>query len=216
MTKQSKTEQTKAGNAFVYILLAVVLFGALSITLSRGQNNDETSELDEAKIELYANSIIEYAATAQQVVDQMLMTGATIDDINLVLPSDAAFETDSDIYKLYHPDGGGLNFKTMPDEYEGDAGFAPGFLVGNTVNFEWTESSATEIIFMAAGIKQSICANINKKITGASTIPQGLTLSSGDFDTAYCPECEGYPALCVEDAVGNPGLYFYYQILAAR
>ncbi len=231
MKYPDKTNKTEAGNAFVYVLLAVVLFAALTLVLSRGQEGDSTAgELDDAKIEIYANNIIQYAAAAQRTIDQMTISGTMIDDIDFILPSDAAFETGSDINKVYHPDGGGLSPKQIPDNYKAETTPTPpaAFYIGRFNSVEWTESSAEDIIFTAWQINERVCAKINEIITGSSTIPKivGPDLSSrlvdstfggaanGDFDIVECPSCEGYPALCIQSDSGT--INAYYQILASQ
>lgn len=229
MKHLDKTNKTETGNAFVYILLAVVLLAALTLVLSRSQEGDSSmDELTEAKIELYANNIIQYAAAAQRAVDQMTISGTVIDNIDFILPSDAAFETGSDINKLYHPDGGGLVYKPMPSNYQDEIASAPsaGFYIGRFNNVEWTETSADDVIFTAWEINDQVCAKINKLITGSSTIPTVTSAdpssqfvdttfggaANADFTTTECAACESYPTLCIQSG----SVKAYYQILASQ
>ena len=72
--KQSRGCST-AGNALLYILLALALLGLLTMAL-RSQSDQAGSEnLEKEQAQLYATKMVAYAASIKNVVDQMLMTG---------------------------------------------------------------------------------------------------------------------------------------------
>ena len=54
---------SECGNAFLYILIAVVMFAGLMFTISRSVENDNPQgEMDESKAKLAANEIIQFRA----------------------------------------------------------------------------------------------------------------------------------------------------------
>lgn len=218
------------GNVFVYILIAVVLFGSLMFALSRSASQDDPStELAEGQVKIAVNEIIAYAASTSNTITQMQQTGATTDQIDFMLPSDTDFNTAPTIYKIFHPDGGGLNYRALPKGTfdNGGAGLAPGYYVGRFNNIEWTPTSAQDTVFTAYDIHQDVCEAINYKITRSTTIPTASgsnienffvfdDLHSGsnvDFMVTNCAACEDIPALCVTNGSGK---YVFYSILEAE
>lgn len=213
------------GNALVYVLIAIVLFAALSFTLSKRTDNNSTSTVDDAKTGLYADQIIAFASQAKTVIDQMIFTGSTIDTLDFVLPDDNAFETAPNIHKVFHPAGGGLSLSTIPNAAITQVNANPpaGWYIGAFNNVEWTRSTGTDVILTAYQISKSVCESLNERVTGDKTIPavSGALKdylvddgSNSDFEISTCAACEGHTSLCVSNS--PPTMYAYYNIVAAR
>lgn len=209
------------GNAMIYVLIALALFGALTVTLSSQNNQADGEDIDNEVAALYANELLEYVASAQQVVDMMQATGAEVNDLDFVTPSEAGFNTGSNIYKVFHPQGGGLNYyETFNVKIQNDATSVWG--ISNNTNVEWTTTGSDDVILTAYFVKKIVCEIINKKITGSTTIPATSSphddyfLSAGteDLTVAECAGCEGYHALCVMNDTSDN--YSFYNIIAAQ
>lgn len=228
MTKDKKTNQN--GNVFIYILIAVGLFAALMFAISQSSSqNDASGELSEGESKIVAGEIIAYAASAANALAQMQQAGDTISTINFTLPSESNFNDSPTIHKFFHPDGGGFNYKPLPAKASADdaTGLAAGYYIDRFNNIEWTPTTAYDVVFTAYEIKKDVCAELNQKMTGASTIPtvssaslQNLfvsdTLHAGtnsDFMVTNCAACEEVPAMCVTDGSGK---YTFYSILEAE
>jgi len=214
------TVRTQRGNAMVYVLIALALFGFLTATLSRSNNQADEQDIDDEQAEFYALELIEYAASAQIIVDQMLFSGSEVDELDFVMPTDPAFNTPPHHHKVYHPQGGGLSYQfELPEALQVTVN-AGWYVVRN--NVEWTNSSGNDIILTAIRIPQKICEIINKKITGNMNIPQTDDFLSTYFtnpiknlDSTECLDCLGYTNLCVVTP-GSPGNHGYYNIIAAQ
>ncbi len=212
------------GNVLVYILIAVVLFGALSFAMSRQTRTAGTAELDAAKLEFYASELIGYSAQAKSVIDQMMVTGSSIDDYDFVKPGETNFNIYPHEHKVFHPQGGGLDIKSLPEAITvNKESEAAGWYMTSSINVEWSDSAATDVILTAYQISKPLCALLDKKITGSSDIPalSGRmkdyfinTGSNNDLTTAACPKCEGYSALCVSNS--NKDSFSFYSVLRAR
>ena len=223
------------GNALIYVLIAIALFGALSMIMSRQGDTGEAGELPSQKAELYATEIGSYAAQAKSAVDQMLFSGGRIENLDFMLPGagfDAGSSTDK-IRRVYHPDGGGLIPGRLPEEaisYEG-TGPVAGWYMGRFNNVEWTESTDTDVILTAYGIRREICEKLNEKLTGAATIPTlgigaaavlvddqyHVNGSNADFTTVtpgtpVCADCNKRASLCVKDQSSD--IYAFYTVIA--
>lgn len=206
----------------IYVLIGIALFGFLTVTMSRQNNQADGEDTDSETVALYANELIQYSASAQAVVEMMLSTGSEMNDLNFVIPTSGAYNTPPHGHKIFHPAGGGMNYQaTFSSDIEDPTSGAPGWYVRSDSNVEWTESTLHDGLLSALGIKISVCRQLNKIITGSNTIPQlSGTLADffqsggSDFDIANCAACEGYPNLCVENAAGNE--YGFYSIIAAQ
>lgn len=222
MTREQKYHSAR-GNAMVYVLIALALLGFLTITLSRQNDQSDGQDLKDETVEFYSNELIEYTSAAQYAIELMLSSGSKIDDLNFVIPGGAGFETGSHIHKVFHPQGGGLNYEASYDDAIAVGG-AGAWYFQNTLNVGWSDTAGDDVIMMAYNIKPQVCANINKKITGNTTIPSVTTglddifnpaaTTEAAFDATNCPACDGYPILCVSNnAVDTYGLY---SIIAAQ
>jgi hypothetical protein len=223
MTKNNldQSHNKARGNAMIYVLIALALFGFLTITISSQNDQADGQDIDAEHAELYANELLSYVASAQQVVDMMLSTGSEISDLDFTNPSSVGFDTPPHHHKVFHPTGGGLNYqeKFSPD-IQNDATSI--WSINNSINVQWTQSAANDVIISAYFIKQSICESINKKITGLSTIPATANphaeyfLSAGttDLDLTECADCDGKPTLCVNNDTNDN--YTFYSIIAAQ
>ncbi len=216
--------KSQDGNAMIYVLIALALFGFLTVTMSRQNQQADGRNLSKESIALYANELIEYNAAAQQAIDMMLASGAEISDLDFVEPSDTDFNTPPHIYKVFHPQGGGLNYVESPSsEMMSIIGGTGGWEFQNQINVEWTSSPANDIILTAHQIDRSVCEKINEKITGSNNIPAltenlgNIFLTTGsnlNLNTTRCPGCEGISTLCVSNSAVTA--FGYYNILAAQ
>lgn len=229
-----KSRQKESGNALVYVLIVIALFGALSFTLGRQTDTSEAGSISREKAELLATQMISYASQARQVVEQMSFTGTTMDDYDFTLPSDAAFNTAPNLDKVYHPDGGGLVPGRIPDAAISQSGTdpVPGWYMSQFNNVDWTDSNGTDIILVAYQIKREVCEQINRIITGTTTIPvltdsikevmiadslfsfgTNLDLTT-DTPGSICPACNEQAALCVQNQVLDA--YGFYTVVGQR
>ena len=210
------------GNALVYVLIALALFGVLTMTLSsQNDQGDGEGGIDEEVLEIYANELIEYMNSAQQVVNMMVSTGTEVSDLNFVNPSSTGFDNGSHIHKVFHPEGGGLNYIPKFNlNIRGNASSA--WVINNSTNIGWSETVANDAILTAYFVTQNVCELLNEKITGSTTIPATakshdnyfLPTGTDDFTAAECPACDGYPTLCVENDSGDG--YSFYSVIASE
>lgn len=231
----SADSRKQRGNAMVYVLIAIVLFAALTMTLGRQTDTSEGSDIDDGKAELYATQLISYAAQAKTSVDQMMFSGTKIDDLDFLMPSQAGFNVAPTIHRVYHPDGGGVNPGVIPEPVidQNIADPVAGWYMGRFNNVEWTKTAGTDVILVAFQIRRKICEKINEKITGTTAIPQmtdtiretmiddaiyggatNVDLTTDPGGTPICADCHNRASLCVEDSAGDT--YGFYTVIADR
>lgn len=176
-TSGQQGRKRERGNALIYVLIAIALFAALSFTLGRQTDSGEAGSLDDDRAEIFASQLISYASQAKNVIDQMDFQGIDISKVDFTLPSDTTFNSGTTIYKIYHPDGGGLNLGTLsPTNTDSSNITTPGdppagWYMGRFNDVEWSalDSGAgagnyEDIILVAYGINGSVCRVINNKI----------------------------------------------------
>lgn len=217
------------GNAFLYVLIAIVLFAALTYAMVRNHDaGGAASEIDEGRVSVAADSILAYAVSTQTAITRMDQMGTSADAIDFMLPSDTVFNDPPTLDKLFHPDGGGLVYKPLPKDALDATVTNPdaGFYVGRFSNFEWSPTTAQDVIFSAYGLTQAVCARLNRQITGDAAIPeiQGISLQqalvdaslhtsgNADLDSSTCADCEEKPALCIREGAK----YGFYSIMVAQ
>lgn len=221
-----------SGNALIYVLIAIILLGALTFAISRSSDSNPQGEISEAAAKAAATSILAYEAQAKSAVNQMIMNGTKVDEINFDFPSAATFNSGDTTKKLFHPDGGGLQYKALPSTADNKTNTSPpsGFYIGKYNNYSWTTSGAQDVIFSAYNLKQEVCIELNRKLTASVTIPSvtvdstrmltvpsqyyGGSPANSNFTPTKCPACEGKPSFCISNT--SPGGYSFYSILVAR
>jgi hypothetical protein len=189
------------GNAMIYVLIALAMFGFLTMTLTRSNNQADNQDIDDEQATFYALELMEYATSAQAAVDMMLFSGSEIDDLDFVTPDDVAFNTTPppNYHKLFHPQGGGLNHQAQFNDAIQNSGAASVWDVNNNINVEWTLSAQNDVVLTAYFLTRQICEIINKEITGSTAIPitssphadYFLNTGTTDFDTTECAACNG-------------------------
>ena len=221
-TLENGSHSQERGNAMVYVLIAIALFGFLTVAMSRQNNQADGQDLSDEQVDLYVNELINYVAAAQQAADMMLMSGSEVDDLIFLTPSDGGFDTAPHFNKLFHPSGGGLVHETTFNQGMFVAA-GSGWYINDDVNVEWTPSTAKDVTLSALRIPREVCENINLKITGSTTIPILTTTLTAifsaasytnDLTTATCSDCEGFSSLCVAESTNS--FYGYYNVIAAQ
>lgn len=225
----------ESGNALIYILIAVALFAALSFTLARQTDTGEARQLSDERAELYATQLISYAAQAKSTVDQMLFSGARINDLDFRDPSDVNFNTGTvkaRTNRVFHPEGGGLVKGRLPDGVidQNISDPVAGWYLGRFNNFEWTRGTGDDVILVAYQIQQQVCEKINEKVNGSPVIPTmsdtiretmiddsfytgtNLDLATDPSGTPICAECHEIASLCVENLAQNA--YGFFTVIA--
>ena len=228
MNSDKQTLSGQRGNALIYVIIALALLGGLTMLLTK--QGSESDDLSYETNELLVTKTVAFAATAKNTVDQMMMSGTQVGNLIYLRPDEAGFDTAPNYNKVFHPDGGGLTLPAVDSTvFTGtDTAPEPGWYMGRFNNIEWTPTGANDVLFVAYGINQSLCAAINKKIKNDASIPVvsgGTTeeffvnttyggAANANFMEANCTECEGFPSLCVANT-GNAD-YTYYNIISAQ
>lgn len=230
------SRSSEAGNAMIYILIAIVLFAALTMIISRQGDNSEGGALDSERSEIAATQIIQTSMQLKQGVDQMLYSGSKPDTLDFVTPDDEpTYSTGpSFVHKVFHPSGGGLILQPLPQQAVKQVSADPParWYIGRFLNIEWTNTVDEEVLMVAHQISEPVCRAINQKILGDPTPLATITnprdlliddvLHSGAnppvWTTVTCASCKDKISGCLVGPSEVPGenIYSYYSIIISR
>lgn len=229
------TTSSQRGNVLFLILIAVALFAALSYAVTQssrsgGDASRETNLLNSAQITQYPTSL-------QTAALRMIIDGNSVSNILYTPPGD--FGTASNQY-LFHPNGGGAIYSTVPAELM--AGSSEGiWVINGEFAIENIGTAQSDVIAFLPGISQDLCTKINDEL-GITGIPEfgsdvsasgagGYYGSYADADSRTAAtaisslpdslvnftatELEGQPFGCFENDSGT-GTYVYYHAIVER
>lgn len=220
-----KASSNIAGNVLMYVMIAIVLFGALSFMLTRQMDgNSATNSLSESTDRLRAEQLINYATTVRSGIEQMMvMQNVLPTELDFVKPGAVGYADAPHAAKLYHPAGGGVSLFPDQSAYYAPGSGARGWVVQQGTNVEWTASTASDVIFSFLDVSTGVCKEINNRLYKDSAIPtttvdSAATFIKGggddtDFELSTCPSCNGRVAYCIKDA---DGANVFYNIVLAR
>ena len=225
----------ESGNVLFLILIAVVLFAALSYAVTRSTRTPDDGA-DNTINGIRASAIVQYPAGIRTSLMRMIMNGMGVSELKFNAP--AAFSSlPNDAEGVFHPAGGSATYETashdaMASGTEGTWHFNAEFEVDNIGLDTAGDFPGNDLVAFLPGIRQGICARINEDI-GLSAIPNSSADLSGEYtvdmdDTYALPADEtmlgteganntdpltGQPFGCFQN---NGGEYVYYHVLVER
>lgn len=217
--------KSASGNVLLYVLIGVVLFGALSFSLTKQLGTGGMSgTLTENQAKLKAESLINYATGAKAVIEQMhTMQNILPDEFDFIKFGDANYDDPPHRGKPYHPVGGGLTVYEVDEDVFASGTDKRGWVAQTGQNVEWTQTPTHDVVFTFLDLDTSVCKAINKRLYKDETIPVTTLVYSktfihgggddADFVKSECPDCDNKLAMCVTDA---NGVNAFYNILLAK
>lgn len=225
------------------ILIAVILFGALSYTVANMMRGGNAEVIGQEQANLLADEILAQGQQFRHAVQDMRISNACDDDeISFENPVVAGYTngTNTDC-QIFNSDGGGMNYIAPVADWldsgqSGQTSYGQWVLTGfDRVPDVGTTASAPddkELILKLPYVKKIVCEAINEKAgvtnpsgnppqeSGAHDISTKFTGSYGsgadELDTGG-GEIDSHLAGCVEGNTSPPsGTYHFYQVLLAR
>lgn len=176
------------GNVLFLILIAVVLFAALSYAVTQssrtggGDAGKETNLISSAEIS-------QYPAAVKTAIVRMIINGTTYEELKFNPPSQfGALATTSD--GVFHPDGGAAAYTNasadvMTSNSPGTWYFNPNFEVQNIGTTSAASPAGNEFIAFLPGVKTAICRKVNEEVGIGTTIPTTSGIASTDVDELF-------------------------------
>jgi len=182
---QNKNRHNEAGNVFLFILLGVVLFAALSFTIARGFRSTTTSQMSAREADLAATEILDYAQQIERAVDRLRRRGISESEISFDSPvwghTDYA-HGQPDSHKIFHPDGGGVSAKPTPEEWHENK--TRDWFFSSAIGIKDVGTDAAELNFLMYNVKKSICDAVNKS---QGLDPETIYASPDEFSVSSSP-----------------------------
>lgn len=218
--------QRERGNALIYVLIAIALLAALTLSLSQNHQTD-TQFVDNAESDEQIARLLGYAGTAANAINQMVVGGIKPETmyttLDLVRPTDAAYNTPPHSAKLYHPLGGGLEPQDATSFSTSNSRLAYSFKINKGAivqDIGPTQATVGDILFTARISTLTQCRRINSLLRGNATVPVLTSASfTSLFDTgsavsltsANCAGCVGVAQQCVSNTGASQ--FGYYAAL---
>ncbi len=239
LLSRQNARTAERGNAFLFILVGVALFAALSYTVARGFQSGTTHTISERQITLIASDLMQYAQKVERAVNRVRRRDHSEVDISFADYS-ASYNNANcavDTCRVFYPGGGDISVSTLPEgatwvdtgwefhnghEIEG---------VGNTCGDE----TCTELMMTVHFTSEALCEHINEElgvglVSGSVPSVSDITssLHTGTFayvntvgDIPASATIEGKTSACVAETTGCDGAvgsscYAFYHVLLAR
>jgi len=124
----TKMINPQSGNVLFYILIAVVLFGALGFAVSGMMRGGSGGGIGKEKASLYAAEILTYAKQIDDTVKNMqILNDCADEEISFENSTVSGYEHSPvarDECKAFHPDGGGMTYRAEAEWFDDSyAGF---------------------------------------------------------------------------------------------
>lgn len=230
----------ESGNVLWYILIAVVLFGALSFAIAQSMRGGG-SVMEDERVKISATEIVDYGTVLANAAAQLRLRGIRADAISLENPTLAGYANANcadDSCKIFALDGGGVTYKAPSADWldstqSAQSGYGQWVFSGlNEVEQVGTDGATAankELIAFLPYLSKTLCIALNDKVgmTNPAGDPPQEADAIGSYGTPFTgtyshgelltlPE-KGKTAGCFEGG-GTPanGTYHYYQVLIAR
>lgn len=116
-TLKYKQRKGERGNVFIFILMGIVLFAALSFTISKGFRSQTTNTVSERDAHLAASDIMDYAQSVAQGVSRLRRKGISESDISFdnEVVSGYAHSTPQPVTNhVFHKSGADVTWRNPP------------------------------------------------------------------------------------------------------
>lgn len=241
--KASAQDSAQGGNVFIYIFLAVFLFGALMFTINRATQTT-SNKISTNTAKAHAIEILDYAQRIRNGLERVQSKGVGEADISFENSYISGYEhtpVAPDKGKIFHPLGGKVVYKP-PNPAWLDSSYSAGVHYGelyfprstcadieyNTCTNSGLITKADFVLFIFY-LKKEICIEINKLTgLGSSPVPiqdagrytainqryQGVfTGTAGSMDLNYYG---GQIGGCITEGSGPDLGYGFFYVLQQR
>lgn len=216
-----KILSSEKGSVLFFILIAVVLFAALSYAVSNmmrsGMSGGSTS-ISEERAQIYAGEILDYGRTVRQAVQSLRISNGCRDteisfENNIVAGYTNGTNTDC---QIFHGDGANIPWVSPAEDINDGSEWI--FNGSNIVDEIGT--TLPDLILMLPNISTAICTEINTA-SGVSSIGTDATINFTQFTGSYVTAAtvnfaDGNSFGCLNFDNGGTDELFFYQVLIAR
>lgn len=233
----------ESGNAFLFVLMGIVLFAALSFTVARSMQSQTAGTMSDREINLAASDIIAFGTGLTRGTDRVRRNGCSENDISFFLPGQADLSgyeqtpPSDDKCRVFVQRGGSISYRPIPEAWLDPANsnaWRGDMLIkgSNEIDGVGTTSgtaSGSDLVMFVQGLQQELCVEINNDLSvtnpgGAPPVDsaQGGAIFTGTFSYSETIGDEGSSAGlsaqragCFLEDDATPE-YTYYHVLLER
>ncbi len=218
--------QKESGNALWFILVAVALMAALTVTISRSTDTAEQSGNVES-FRVKASDIMRHSSSIQRAVNDMRMRGLSENELsfeNSFTSADYTNGTCADCL-VFGSAGGGMSYRTpgtgwLDAGHSADPRYREWEFTGTNI-VPGIRSANADLIMYVGYLKQALCTEINTLlgVTGIPVDGNGIntTAYQGAFaNTSTIDNMTDLEAGCFQDTGASARDYTFYQVLIKR
>lgn len=173
--------QNESGSVIWFILLAVILLAALTMTISRSSDTvDQSGDRERARI--VASDMMRYAKGIEQAVSKMRMSGLSENEISFENSFLSGYENNyctTTSCRVFHKEGGGQNYRVptanwldaaySAEDHYGTIIFTSNPCIPDVGNYGEpgncaVDVSTLDLMMIVPFIKRSICLEINRMV----------------------------------------------------
>ena len=218
------------GNVFIFILMGIVLFAALSYVISRGLRSDTTSNLSDQQVALAASDILNYAQRIERAVNRIRRSNISENDLsfenngNFVNAScNDGGDPEFPGCQIFNAEGGRVSYSSPDDGVTASEWHFTGATCiadlgsGPTGCNSDSDIGTEELLLVLNDIDTNVCTEINDRldITGIPT-DTGGGASTTDFTGSFSNGTEiilaggPFSSACFSRSGQN---HFYYTLI---
>lgn len=192
------SQKNQRGSIFVMILLAIVMFSALSYAVLQGSRVGESS-LTREQSKLAAQELISMADSIGAAVNKLRLTGCNETQLNFDTPQTAGIFANAgapadgscDIFKTT---GGKVNYTSVNPDY----------LVNGSWGHYWFNSqfivqdigtANVDLVLWVVGLKSAVCQELNQMLLSQDPWPESVGTATQDFQGSF--------ASSIADGIGD-------------
>ncbi len=225
---QKRIRHAESGNVLFLILIAVVLFAALSYAVSQTMRSSGSSGTAQESGKIDSAYLLQFPTSVRQAIVRMkLARSYTNEDISFVHPGDTTYGTfgTNPTKEVFHPQGGAVVYQAPPAQInDGTQWVFNGDIEINGQGTTAGTSSSSDLVAFLPGVRQDVCRYLNQGFDGGTpTTPPTVTVAgettpfTGTFgytSTISNAALDGKDSYCYYS--GTLGKYVYYQVLISR
>lgn len=220
------------GSALFLILIAVVLFAALTYAITQS-NRGNANNFSREAASLEANRILSYGNDMRYAVNKLLLKGCsdteiTINDSNPACNIYGANGGGVAILRLYDlmtPASVSATFTYMRNNVEFGSGWMFGRMSILNVGTDGASANNSELMWIMPYIKKETCIRLNERVgvtNPSGNPPISWIDAGGGWNGTYVAttvintlQLQGKETYCMESN-STSGLYWFVQVLIAR
>jgi hypothetical protein len=169
MTARHSSRSSESGNVIVFILMAVVLIGIVTVAIRSG--GGERANIDAETLIIRAAETRQHASEFERAVAFLLQSGVSESAVRFAhadAPSDYGNINVDPQNQVFSRNGGGAAYRAPPPGVQGTA--ATWEFYGNTA-LPQVGSNRAELIAVLPNVTEAFCTEINKGSNNSQPIP---------------------------------------------